>query len=56
MRLGTMVIEVGIAGAEVEVEPAVVIEVAEVGAHRLEHVIQMGLAGDIFKRAIARLW
>ena len=40
-------------GAEVEIEPTVVIEVPKVGAHRVQHPIQADCLRDIFKGAVA---
>ena len=45
-------VEVGVAGAEVEVEPAVVVEVAEVEPMR-HHRVEPGLARHVGERAVA---
>ena len=42
-----------VAGANVEVEPAVVVEVAEVAAHRVEDFVAVGLFGPIDEGAVA---
>ncbi len=51
MRLGTRVLDVGVARSQVEVEPAVVVEVAEVAPHRGEDQVQAGFLGLILELA-----
>ena len=49
MRLGTSVARCRVAGAQVDVEEAVVVEVAEVAAHRGEDQVEPGLLGHVSK-------
>ena len=42
IRFGTRVARLGLAGAQVHVEPAVVVEVGEVASHRREDHVEAG--------------
>ncbi len=42
----------GVAGAEIDVEPAVVVEVAEVGAHGEDGAVEVGCGGDVGEGAV----
>jgi len=46
-------VEIGIAGAEVEIQPAVVVEVAEVRAHGVQHPVQPDDLRHVFEGAVA---
>ena len=45
--------KIRVAGADVEIQPAVVVEVAKVGAHRVEQFEHARLLGDVGKGAVA---
>src|SRR5580658_1792941 len=45
----------GIAGAEINVEESVVIDVAEVGAHGHEDAIESDISGDVAKLSVAKI-
>ena len=47
--------QVRVAGAEVEVEPAVVVEVSEVATHGVEQPIQLHRSRDVLERAVAAI-
>ena len=47
--------KIWIAGAEVKIEPAIVVEIPEVGAHGVKHAIESDGFGNILERAIASI-
>ena len=49
MRLGTRVLKSGVPGTQIEVEEAVVVEVAEVASHRGENQVQAGFLGLVLE-------
>jgi len=44
---------IGVAGANIEIEPAVVIEIAEIAAHGVKDLVEADLFGDIGEGAVA---
>src|SRR5262249_38049532 len=50
--IGDQTAKVGCARAEVKVEPTVVVQVAEVGAHGQKNVVQVHLVGYVTKSAV----
>ena len=49
MRLGTSVAMLRLAGAQVEVEAAVVVEIGEVASHGRIHAVQAGCRGHVLE-------
>ena len=44
--------QTGIAGSEVKIEPAIIIQIAKIGAHGKEHTVQMRRLGNVGKSPI----